>query len=111
MRQSLFIGKLESKPEVRYTQSGTPVSTLYLNVLERKGESWEAHKFRISVFGKNAERVARQAREGSEIVAICKPESREYKDREGRTRRSEDHVASWIRVCVTDGTEADDAAI
>lgn len=111
MRQSIFIGKLENKPELRSTAAGTSVATLSLMVSEKKGETWETHRFKLTLFGYNAERIARQANVGSEIVAICRPESREYKNREGRLIRSEDHVCSWVRVCVSDGTENDSGTI
>lgn len=105
MRQSAFVGKLLHAPKLARTQTGTPVLNLELLDRERQGETWVEHKFKIVVWGTSAERIARIAKEGSEIVAFCRPEGREYRDSQGRTRRSEDHVASWIRVCVEDGAE------
>lgn len=107
MRESAFIGVLENQLEVRTTLKGTPVVNLELSVSERKGDGVDKHIFRVTVFGTAATRIYKQARIGSEIVAFCKPESREYKDSQGRTKRSEDHIANWIRVCVSEETEVD----
>lgn len=100
MRQSIFIGKVKLPVDLRTTQQGTPIATLQLAIYERKGDVWEEHEFKVIVFGESAKRIAKQAQVGSEIVAFCRPESREYTDQGGRKRRSEDHVANWIRVCV-----------
>lgn len=100
MRQSIFIGKLAEKPELRHTPAGTPVTTVTLKVLEKQGEGWSEHRFRVTVWSEAALRLCRQAQKGSELVAVCRPESREYTDREGRKRLSQEHVASWVRVCV-----------
>lgn len=98
MRRSDFVGKIHRPFTLKKTNSGTSVLNIEIQELEKKGETWEEHIFRITVWGKAAERIARQAKVGSEIVAFCKPESREYRDPSGRTKRSEDNVASWIRV-------------
>lgn len=99
MRQSVFIGRVTVQPELRKTETGTSVLNLEVLVRERKGEGWEDHRFSIVCWGMAAERVARQAAPGCEVVAFCKPESRTYRGRDGRERKSQDHVASWIRVC------------
>jgi single-stranded DNA-binding protein len=105
MRTSAFIGTMVGKPELRHSQSGTPILDITLRVKERKGETWEEHLFKMTAFGQMAERVSRQAKDGSEIVAFCKPENRKYTDKNGRERMSETHMVSWVRVCLTDGTE------
>ena len=105
MRQSIFIGKMIGDPQIRQTQGGTPVLNFELMTMERQGEVWEKHNFRMVLFGISAVRLANQAKNGSEIVVIAKPESRTYKNKTGNTCRSEDHRVTWARVCLPEGTE------
>lgn len=105
MRQSILIGRMNGAPQLRETAGGTPVLNFELVTRERRSESFEDHAFKLVVFGENAKRIAKQAKDGSEIVAICKPESRQYTDKSGRPRRAEDHNCTWIRVCVSEGAE------
>lgn len=97
MRQSTFIGKMVDDPQLRQTGNGTDVLNFEIMTTDQKGPTTEFHVFKLVVFGDAARRVARQAKKGSEILAICKPESRSYV-KEGRVRKSEDHNCSWIRV-------------
>lgn len=100
MRQSIFIGTVTTTPELRTTHEGTPVCNLEILVRERKGTgAMEEHRFPITVWGIAAQRVARQAKAGSEVVAFCKPENRTYQNKNGQQRTSRDNMASWIRVC------------
>lgn len=100
MRQSIFIGKLTHAPELKTNAAGTPILEIELMVRERKGESWEDHRFQMTVWGDAAKRVAKQGKHGSEIVAFCKPQAYEYTTKSGGKRWSEDHVATWVRVCM-----------
>lgn len=100
MRQTVLIGRLTAAVDVRTAQTGTPFAEIELLVREKKGETWEDHRFPVTVYGESAKRIARQAVHGSEIVAVCKPESREYR---GKTYQG--NVASWIRVCMSDEEE------
>ena len=102
MRQSLFIGRMVADPQLRETQTGTPVLNFEMVTRERRQESFEEHTFKIVVFGESARRIAKLAKAGSEIVALCKPENRQYTGKDGRQRTATDHAAQWIRVCVED---------
>ena len=68
-----IIGNLGKDPEMRYTPSGTPVTTLSLatnrtykdaNGQQVKETCW----FRVSVFGKTAENVAQYLHKGSMVL-------------------------------------------
>ncbi len=109
MRESEFIGKVTTAPELRKTDGGTSVLNLEIRIRERKGETWEDHYFNLTCFGHHAERIARQAKPGSTIWAKCKPENRTYTNKSGQQRKSQDHLVSWIRVCLDDEAEAQTA--
>lgn len=102
MRESEFIGRLTAAPELRKTDSGTSVLNIEIRIRERKGETWEDHTFNLTIFGIAAERVAKQAKHNSIVWAKCKPENREYRNKSGQLRKSQDHLVSWIRVCLDD---------
>lgn len=108
MRQAIFIGKLFGKSELGYTPAGTPVLSLTLQVLERQGESWADNRFRLTCFGKQAERIHRQAKEGSEIVAVVKPECREFNDKNGKKTKRDGYTVTWIRICLSEDAENDE---
>ena len=68
-----IIGNLGKDPEMRYTPSGTPVTTLSLATNRTyKDASGQQVKetcwFRVSVFGKTAENVAQYLHKGSMVL-------------------------------------------
>lgn len=106
MRQAIFIGNLKEAPVLRHTGTGTAVTDLVVIVKDRSGETWITNEFKCVCWATMAERMVRQAKAGSEVVVVCKPENREYTGKDGRSRRSLDYMVSWARVCLTDGTES-----
>lgn len=106
MRQCTLIGHLKETPQLRRTPQDTPVTDFTVIVRERAGETWLVNEFKCVAWSATAERIARQGRAGDEVVVICKPECREYTDKNSRPRRSTDYVVSWVRVCVADDQPA-----
>lgn len=100
MRQSIFSGTIQNEPILRKTFSGSDVLNLDVLVRDPQGDGFVENLFKVAVFGKQAKGIALQAKIGSEIMCVCRPESRQYTDKNGRSRRSEDHIAMMIRVCL-----------
>lgn len=72
-QQIIIVGNLGKDPEMRYTPSGTPVTSLSVATNRKytgsdgqqvKETTW----FRVSVFGKMAETVAQYLKKGSAVL-------------------------------------------
>jgi single-strand DNA-binding protein len=96
-----IIGNLGHNPELRYAQSGTPICTLRVGVTERRkeGETWQDHTdwFAVVCFGKNAENAAKYLQKGRQVYAEGRLQTREWQDREGKTRFSLEIVCNELR--------------
>lgn len=83
-------GRLGSDPELRRTSGGTPVINLSVanNRSVRVGEAREAVAdwYKITVYGRDAETIARYARKGSALSFNGRLQTESYLDRDG-TRR------------------------
>ncbi len=72
-QQLIIVGNLGKDPEMRYTPSGTPVTSLSV-ATNRKytGSDGQVVKettwFRVSVFGKSAETAAQYLKKGSAVL-------------------------------------------
>jgi single-strand DNA-binding protein len=72
-QQLIIVGNLGKDPEMRYTPSGTPVTSLSV-ATNRKytGSDGQVVKettwFRVSVFGKSAETAAQYLKKGSPVL-------------------------------------------
>ncbi len=94
------IGNLGRDPEIRYTQSGTPVCNIGIGVTERRkeGDEWKDHTewFNVVCFGKTAENAARFLKKGRQVCADGRIQSRKWQDKEGNQRTSYEIIASQI---------------
>jgi len=87
-----LIGNLGRDPEVRYTQSGTPVANFTLATTEKwrdqaSGEPKERTEWhRIVVWGKQAEIAGEWLRKGRQVYVEGSLQTREWTDREGNKR-------------------------
>jgi single-strand DNA-binding protein len=96
----IIIGNLGADPEVRYTQSGSPVCNLRVAVGERRkeGDGWREHTEWVSVvcFGKTAENVGQYMSKGKQIYVEGRMQTREYKDKDGNNRKATEVVANQV---------------
>lgn len=91
LNRAMLIGHLGRDPEVRYTQSGSPVANFTLATNERytdpSGERKERTEWhRIVCFGKTAEVVGEYTRKGRQVYVEGSLQTREWTDREGNKR-------------------------
>lgn len=87
----ILLGNLGRDPEIRYTQSGTPVANFTMATTERwndpggeKRERTEWH--RIVIWGKQAEIASEYLRKGRQVFVEGSLQTREWTDREGNKR-------------------------
>jgi single-strand DNA-binding protein len=72
-QQIIIVGNLGKDPEMRYTPSGTPVTSLSVATNRKYTSSdgqvvKETTWFRVSVFGKSAETCAQYLKKGSSVL-------------------------------------------
>ncbi|MCB0320489.1 MAG: single-stranded DNA-binding protein, partial [Bdellovibrionales bacterium] len=90
-------------PEMRYTQSQTPVSTLNLATSERRKDAqsgnWIEHTewHNVVVFGKTAENCSNFLKKGREIFVEGRLQTRKWQDKEGKDRWTTEIVASNVQ--------------
>jgi len=87
----ILVGHLGNDPEIRYTQSGTPVGNFRLATTERwvnkngeRGERTEWH--RVVVWGKLAEICSEYLQKGKQIYIEGRLQTRQWQDKDGNSR-------------------------
>lgn len=96
----LLIGNLGQDPEVRYTDSGTPVGNFSIATTSKfkKGDEWqeqtEWHK--IVVWGKTAENCGQYLSKGRQVYIEGRLQTRKWEDKEGVKRYMTEIVASNV---------------
>lgn len=88
MNHVTLIGRLTKDPEVRYTQSGTPVGTFTLAVDRRvqKDKPKEADFIPCVVWGKTAEIVGNWCKKGKQVGIEGRIQVRSYDAKDGSKR-------------------------
>lgn len=101
--KALLIGNAGKDPELRYTQSGTPVSTFSLATNEAwKNDKGELQKrtewHNIVAWGKSAEDMQRFVKKGSPLHIEGRIQTRSWEDKATGVKKyiTEIIVASWI---------------
>jgi len=91
LNKAMIIGRLGRDPELRYTQSGVPVTTLnvatgetYIDRDGNKNEVTEWH--RVSVFQRQAENCVKYLRKGSLVYVEGSLQTRKWQDQQGQER-------------------------
>lgn len=102
MNKTQLYGRVAADPELRYTQSGTPVLSFPIavrrNYKNREGQ-YETDFLDCVVWRKPAEILAHSLMKGHRIVVSGRIETSRYQDNEGNTRRKwEIVVEEWTFV-------------
>ena len=101
MNQVTLLGNLTRDPELRYTQSGTPVANLSLavNTKYRQGDVLreETLYVDVTVFGRQAETCAQYLFKGSPILIEGRLRLRSWETPEGDRRSKHDVLANNVQ--------------
>ncbi|WP_122788793.1 single-stranded DNA-binding protein [Intestinibacillus sp. Marseille-P6563] len=95
-------GRLGDTPELRHTQTGTPVATSTLAVSRnRKNPNGEypTDWIELVFWGKTAEHASRWFNKGDMAVVRGRLESRDWEDKNGNKRRSWEVQVETIDFC------------
>ena len=101
LNKVMLIGNLGADPEVRYTQSGKAVANLRIattdNWTDQRGERQERTEWhRVVAWGKLAEQCERFLRKGRKVFVEGRLQTRQYEDRDGKTKYSTETVAARV---------------
>lgn len=109
----MIIGRLGREPELKYTQSGMPVTTLNIatdeSYLDRDGnrvEKTEWHK--VTVFQRAAENCSQYLSKGSLVYVEGRIQTRKWQDQQGQDRYSTEIVANTVRFLDKKGDRGGD---
>jgi len=94
INQVTLLGKVQGTPVVKTTQNGTAVLNFVLVTTEKRGETFESHYHRVSMFGYRVPQTAPMLTEGAEALVIGKIWARQLSN----TTYPVEIVASIIRV-------------
>lgn len=104
MNQVILIGRLTADPELRFAAStGRAVTNFRLAVDRPFSREKKTDFFRVVVWGKQAEAVAKYLRKGSQCAVNGSVQIDQYTDREGNTRYSTDIVANQVEFLGSPG--------
>lgn len=95
LNKCILMGRLTKDPELRRTQGGTAVTTITLAVERPKGKDGEKKTDFIDVvtWRGTAEFAAKYFSKGRMAIAEGRLQLREWKDKDGNSRRSAEVVA------------------
>jgi single-strand DNA-binding protein len=112
---AVITGRLGVEPELRFTNSGTPVINLSIanNRSIKVGDKREsvADWFKVTIFGRDAEIINQYAKKGSALAFNGRLQNEKYVDRDGNQRTSTILVASsfeFVPTAKRDGGNTDD---
>jgi single-strand DNA-binding protein len=97
------VGSLGADPEVRYSQSGTAMTSISIAVNEawkdKNGEKQERTEWiRVKFFGKLAEIAGEYLKKGSQVYVEGKLRTEKYTDKAGVEKYSTDIIADEMQM-------------
>lgn len=104
VNKAIIVGTLGQDPEVRYTQSGSPVANISVATNENwkdrnTGEMQERTEWhRIVMFGKLAEIAQQYLKKGSQAYFEGRIQTRKWQDQSGNDRYSTEIVANEMQM-------------
>lgn len=112
MNKVFMIGRLAADPELRTTQSGTPVATYRLAVNRRRSAdgSQEADFFPCVAWGKGAEFAAKYMRRGMKIAVSGRLQARAWDAQDGTKRYVTEIIVDEHEFCESKGAAAPEQA-
>ena len=101
MNRVCLIGRLTSKPELRYTTSNIACTNITIAIDRNYGEEKKADFINIVVWRKQAENVCKYLDKGSLVSVEGRLQQNSYEDRDGNRRYKLDVVADNIQFLNT----------
>jgi len=96
LNKAILMGRLTRDPELRHTQTSTPVTSFTLAVdrsFTKQGEEKKTDFIDIVAWRNTAEFVSKYFRRGMQVVVVGRIQIRDWKDKEGNNRRTAEIIA------------------
>lgn len=110
-QQATICGRLGQDPELKYTQSGSPVTNLsvatdegYTDNAGNKVEHTEWHK--VNVWGRTAENCCQYLSKGRMVLVVGKLRTRKWQDKQGNDRYTTEIQAQRVVFLPSGGGES-----
>ena len=103
VNKAILVGRLGKDPEIRYTQSQTPVANFSLATSERRKDpqsgNWleQTEWHNIVTFGKTAENCSNFLKKGREVYIEERIQTRKWQDKEGKDRWTTEIIANTVQ--------------
>lgn len=112
LNKVMIIGRLGRDPELRYSQSGTPMCSLNVatdeSYTDREGNKVERTEWhRVSVFQRAAENCANYLAKGSLVYVEGSLQTRKWQDQQGQDRYTTEIRAQRIQFLDKRGAQGD----
>ena len=91
-----IMGRFTKEPDIRYTQSGTPVASFTLAIDRDFSKDKEVDFINCSAWQKTAEFIQKYFHKGNMAIVAGRLQVRNYEDREGNKRQSTEVVAENV---------------
>lgn len=102
MNKVVLLGRLGQDPDIRYTQSGTPVGKISVATVEsvKSGDGYEdkVEWHKVVIFGKTAEFVGNYATKGSMVLVEGSLKTSAWEDQGGNKRYSTEIIARELQL-------------
>lgn len=113
LNKAMIIGRLGREPELKYTQSGMPVTTLNIatdeSYLDRDGNKVERTEWhRVTVFQRAAENCSQYLSKGSLVYVEGRIQTRKWQDQQGQDRFTTEIIANTVRFLDKKGDRSND---
>lgn len=111
MNKVILIGRLTRDPELRHTPQGTAVCQITVAVNRRGAQpgQQDADFINVSVWGVQAENVARYMAKGRQVAVEGRIQTRNYDDKDGKKVYVTEVIATNVQFLDSKGTSSDSA--
>lgn len=115
LNKAMIIGRLGQDPDVRYTQSNTAVANMSIATSERykdKSGEWKetTEWHRVVAWGRTAEICQEYLKKGSQVYIEGPIQTRQWEDKEGRTRYTTEIKALQMTMLDSKGSNGSGSA-
>ena len=111
MNKVILIGRLTRDPELRHTPQGTAVCQITVAVNRRGAQpgQQDADFINVSVWGVQAENVARYMAKGRQVAVEGRIQTRNYDDKDGKKVYVTEVIATNVQFFDSKGANSDSA--